>query len=64
LGEWVGEERRVMDDYRRAIGDPPAAIVAVWLIGVSIFRHGSAYCEYSDLELISGDHPIPLIRLA
>jgi len=61
LGEWVSEERHVWDDYRRAIGTPPAAIVAVWLIGVSIFAHTTAYCEYSALELTTNDGTIPLI---
>ncbi len=51
LGEWISEERNVWDDYIRAIGTPPAAIVAVWLIAVSIFGHTDAYCEYSALEL-------------
>ena len=61
LEERVSEERNVWYDYRRAIGTPPAAIVAVWLIGVSIFAHTTAYCEYSALELVTGGHPIPLI---
>jgi Protein of unknown function (DUF3047) len=61
LGQWVSEERNLWDDYRRAIGTPPAAIVAVWLIGVSIFAHTTAYCEYSALELVTDRHAIPLI---
>jgi hypothetical protein len=40
LGEWVNEERNVWDDYGRAIGTPPAGIVAVWLIAVGIFALG------------------------
>lgn len=61
LGQWVSEERNVWDDYRRAIGTPPAAIVAVWLIGVSIFAHSTAHCEYSALELVTDGHAISLI---
>ncbi len=61
LGEWVSEERQVWDDYGRAIGTPPAAIVAVWLIGVSIFAHTIAYCEYSALELTTDGRVISLI---
>ncbi len=61
LGEWVSEERNLWDDYRRAIGTPPAAIVAVWLIAVGIFTHASAYCEYAALGLVTGGHKIPLI---
>lgn len=61
LGEWVSEERNLWDDYSRAIGTPPAAIVAVWLIGVGIFTHASAYCEYAALGLVANGHTIPLI---
>lgn len=61
LGEWVSEERQVWDDYKRAIGTPPAAIVAVWLISVSIFGHTTAYCEYAALELTTDGHTISLI---
>jgi hypothetical protein len=61
LGEWVGEERRVWDDYRRAIGTPPANIVAVWLIAVGVFTHTTSYCEYSALELAADNRTIPLI---
>jgi hypothetical protein len=53
LKEWVNEDRNICDDYSRAIGTPPAAIVAVWLIGVSIFAHTFGYCEYSAIELVS-----------
>jgi len=61
LGEWVSEERRVWDDYERAIGTPPAVIVAVWLIAVGIFTHATAYCEYAALELTTDGHTISLI---
>ncbi len=61
LGEWFSEERNVWDDYVRAIGTPPAAIVAVWLIAVSIFGHTDAYCEYSALELATDQDTIRLI---
>lgn len=61
LGAWMSEDRNVWDDYRRAIGTPPSAIVAVWLIGVSIFAHTAAYCEYSALELVARDGSVPLI---
>jgi hypothetical protein len=61
LGEWIGEERELWNDYRRAIGTPPATIVAVWLIGVSLFAHTDGYCEYSALELLSDGRTISLI---
>jgi hypothetical protein len=60
-GEWVSEKRRLWDDYRRAIGTPPAAIVVVWLIGVGIFTDATAYCEYSALKLTTDDRIILLI---
>jgi len=61
LGGWVNEERNVWDDYGRAIGTPPAGIVAVWLIAVGIFAHSTAYCEYSALECVTDDRRVPLI---
>jgi len=61
LGEWVSEERALWDDYGRAIGTQPAAIVAVWLISVSIFSHSTAYCEYSAIELTTDGRIISLI---
>ena len=61
LGAWVSEERKVREDYRRAIGSPPAAIVAVWLIAVGIFSHTTCQCEYAGLELATGDRMVALI---
>ena len=60
LGEWVSEARRVWDDYSRAIGTPPAAIVAIWLIAVGVFGHTAASCEISALELVTDGRTIPL----
>jgi hypothetical protein len=54
LGRWIDEEREVSRDYQRAVGKPPARIVAVWLIAVSIFQHGVASAEYRNIELRSG----------
>jgi Protein of unknown function (DUF3047) len=54
LGRWIDEEREVCRDYQRAAGKPPARIVAVWLIAVSIFQHGVASAEYRNIELRSG----------
>ena len=62
LGEWIGEERRVWDDYGRAIGTQPANIVAVWLIAVSVFTHTDSYCEFSRIELAADNRTIPLIE--
>lgn len=54
LGRWINEERALWQDYRRAVGTPPARIVALWLIAVSIFRHGVARAEYRNIELVGG----------
>ncbi|HVB83057.1 MAG TPA: DUF3047 domain-containing protein [Candidatus Binataceae bacterium] len=54
LGRWIDEEREVWRDYQRAIGTPPARIVAVWLIAVAIFQHGVARAEYRNIELSRG----------
>lgn len=54
LGRWISEERAVWQDYRRAVGTPPARIVALWLIAVAIFRHGAARAEYRNIDLVRG----------
>jgi hypothetical protein len=51
LGRWINEEREVWRDYERAVGTPPARMVALWLIAVSIFQHGAARAEYRNIEL-------------
>ena len=54
LGEWQHERRNVYDDYRGALGEPPKRIVGVWLIAVSLFRHGEGVAKIADIEL-AGD---------
>ena len=61
LGEWVRETRDVWEDYARVIGTPPDAVVAVWLIAVSIFGHGTGSCDYSGLELAARERTLRLI---
>ncbi len=61
LGDWVNEERKIREDYSRAVGSPPRAIVAVWLIAVGIFSHATGRCEYAGLELATGDRAIAFI---
>jgi len=51
LGRWYDEERNVFDDVAAAMGPPPARIVAIWLIGVSTFQHGTARAEFADIVL-------------
>lgn len=55
LGQWVQEERNVYADYKRWVGEPPAKIVKVWLLAVSLFRHQEGQCEYGPIELLTGD---------
>jgi Protein of unknown function (DUF3047) len=54
LGVWQRERRNVYEDYRRALGEPPKRIVAVWLIAVSLFRHGEGAAEIAEIELRGG----------
>ncbi len=61
LGQWLSEERPVKADYARAVGAPPARIVRVWLIAVSVFQRGTGICEYADIELVDGDRVIKVL---
>lgn len=61
LGAWQSERRNVFDDYRAGIGEPPRRIVAVWLIAVSIFRHGLGLAEFADIAIESGGRRIPVL---
>ena len=54
LGTWQEQERNIYADYRAAVGDPPARIVAVWLIAVSVFAHGRGLAEFTDIAITSG----------
>jgi len=54
LGAWQEESRRIRTDYARAVGDPPARLVAVWLIAVSLFQHRRARAEFADVWLRDG----------
>lgn len=60
LGRWHAEERRVQADYRRAVGEPPARIVAVWLIAVSVFSHSQGLAEFADIALADADQLLPV----
>jgi hypothetical protein len=54
FGEWISEDRNIYEDYEKAIGDPPARIVRVWFISVSIFQKGSGDCEYAEIVIENG----------
>jgi len=55
LGQWLPEERNLYADYKRWVGEPPARIVRVWLIALSLFRRQEGQCEYGSIELLTGD---------
>ncbi|MET0153629.1 MAG: DUF3047 domain-containing protein [Candidatus Binatia bacterium] len=51
LGVWQSQEQNLYEDYSRALGAPPKRIVGVWLIAVSLFRHGEGIAEFADIEV-------------
>jgi hypothetical protein len=55
LGRWHAEERDLYADCARLLGPPPARIVRVWLIAVSLFQRRRGQCWYADVELVQGD---------
>lgn len=61
LGRWLAEERPLRADYEKAIGVPPARIVKVWLIAVSVFQRGEGICEYADIELVDGERVLKIL---
>ena len=54
LGKWFEETRPIAADYRAAVGEPPARVVGVWLIAVSLFRRGRARATFADIRLSDG----------
>jgi hypothetical protein len=61
LGLWQHERRNPFADYSRAIGAPPARIVGVWLIAVSMFQHGSGEAEFADIAVTSAGERVELV---
>ena len=61
LGQWCAEERGVYGDVARAMGAPPARIVALWLICVATFQHGVARATFTDLELRDGERRLRVV---
>jgi hypothetical protein len=61
LGRWLAEDRPVKADYAKAIGAPPARIVRIWLIAVSVFQRGEGICDYADIELVDGDRRLKIV---
>ena len=61
LGQWLEEEQSLRPDYAKAVGEPPARIVRVWLIAVSVFQHGTGKCEFADIELTDGEKTLKIL---
>ena len=58
---WCRESRAVHRDVVRAMGPPPARIVAVWLICVASFQHGTARASFEAIELRDGEHHLTVL---
>ncbi len=54
LGRWVSEERNLYDDYEQILGQPPARLVAIWLIAVSLFQHGEGRADFASIAVDGG----------
>jgi len=61
LGDWHAEERHLQQDYAEAVGHPPARIVAVWLIAVSIFQKGNGSAEFADVWIESDGRRVEIL---
>lgn len=61
IGEWHAEARYLHADYARAVGDPPARIVAVWLIAVSIFQKRTGEAAFAGIEIQTGDRKLQVL---
>lgn len=61
LGQWLNEERDVHRDYQDFIGGtPPARIIKVWLIALSMFQGREGECQYSDIEFATKQGVTPI----
>ena len=58
LGQWLQEERNLYADYQRWVGEPPARILRVWLIALSMFQHGEGQGEYGAIEFLTGNEVV------
>ncbi len=61
LGRWHEERRVVANDYRQAIGPPPARITGAWLIAVSVFGHRRGRSTFADVVLRDGDRELRVV---
>ncbi|WP_020182743.1 DUF3047 domain-containing protein [Methylotenera sp. 1P/1] len=59
LGKWLGEEKNILDYYKKAVGGPlPKRITHVWLIGVSFLQHGKGLSQFGDIKLYDGKNQL------
>jgi hypothetical protein len=62
LGQWHEHSRAVLEDYRAAIDGPePSRIVAIWVIGNSLFGRQPAESFFSNARVVEGDQWVPLL---
>ena len=52
LGTWIDERRDAHADAVRALGNTPARIVAVWLIGISLFQRSVASVDFRRITVV------------
>lgn len=52
IGTWLDERRDVYADVARALGCCPSRIVAVWLIGMTLFQRGCASMDFRRIALV------------
>lgn len=52
LGQWLGERRPILADYRAAVGgSDPTRIVGVWLIALSAFQRSEGLCDFARIRV-------------
>ncbi|OHC44595.1 MAG: hypothetical protein A2092_16695 [Rhodobacteraceae bacterium GWE1_64_9] len=61
LGDWHGESRDITADYRAHIGGAAQRVVAIWLLGVSVFQRGEGSCRYRNLSLTTPDGDVQIL---
>ena len=61
LGAWHAQERDLYADVAARMGPPPARIVRVWLIAVSLFQRREGRCAYAGIELVQGERAVRVL---
>lgn len=57
----IAEERHVYADVAKSMGPPPARIVAIWLIAVASFQHGTARAEFEEIRLSDNEQVLRVL---